>query len=43
MARMKEIYTDLQNQYGMNLEYAPVDFSLDEYLKEVADKMEEAS
>lgn len=43
MARMKEIYSDLQNQYGQDLEYAPVGFSVDEYLKEVADKLEKAS
>lgn len=37
---MKDIYTDLQNEYGQNLENAPVGFSVDEYLKEVANNLE---
>ena len=40
MGRMKEIYTDLQNKYGKNLEDAPVDFSIEDHLKKVAEKLE---
>ena len=37
---MKEIYTDLQNKYGKNLEDAPVDFSIEDHLKKVSEKLE---
>ena len=40
MGRMKEIYTDLQNKYGQNLEDAPVDFSIEDHLRKVAEKLE---
>ncbi len=32
MGRMKEILMEVQEQYGENLEDAPVDFSMNEYL-----------
>lgn len=32
MGKMKEIFMELQEQYGENLETMPVDFSYDEYL-----------
>lgn len=38
MGRVKEIFIELQNQYGQNLEDAPVDFSMDDYLKMKADE-----
>ena len=40
MGRMKEVYTELQNKYGENLEDAPKDFSMENYLKELADEAE---
>lgn len=33
MSRMKELYTELQNKYGQNLEDATIDFSVDNYLR----------
>lgn len=40
MGRMKEVYTELQNKYGENLEDAPKDFSMENYLKELAEEAE---
>ena len=36
MVRMKDIWIELQNLYGVNLEYAPEGFSVEDYLKEKA-------
>lgn len=33
---MKEIFIELQNEYGQDLEYTPVDFSMEAYLKQKA-------
>ena len=41
MGRMKEIFTELQNQYGENLEDAPVDFSMEDYLIQKAEEVSE--
>lgn len=43
MGRIKEIFIELQNQYGQNLEDAPVDFSMDDYLKMKADEFDNKS
>jgi len=40
MGRMKEVYIDLQNQYGENLERAPEDFSMENHLKELVESEE---
>ena len=40
MGRVKEIFIELQNQYGQNLEDAPEGFSMEDYLKRKADEME---
>ena len=34
MARMKDIWIELQNLYGLNLEDAPEGFSFEDYLKD---------
>lgn len=34
MARMKDIWIELQNLYGLNLEDAPEGFSIEDYLKD---------
>lgn len=39
MGRMKEIFTELQNEYGQNLEYAPVNFSIENYLRQKAQEV----
>lgn len=39
---MKELYTDLQNQYGQNLEDAPSNFSMEAYLKQKAQEIVDA-
>jgi len=41
MGRMKELFTELQNEYGQNLEFAPVDFSMEAYLKQKAQETQE--
>ena len=33
---MKEVYIELQNKYGEDLENAPKDFSMEKYLIELA-------
>jgi len=38
MGRMKEIFTELQNKYGKNLEHAPKGFSTEDYLKKKANE-----
>ena len=35
MGRMKDVFIDLQNQYGENLERAPEDFAMENHLKEL--------
>lgn len=40
MGRMKEIYTELQNKYGKNLEGAPVNFSMEDYLIKKSEELE---
>lgn len=40
MGRMKELFTELQNEYGQNLEDAPVDFSMEDYLRQRAYELE---
>ncbi len=40
MAKMKEIFIELQNQYGENLEDLPKDFSMEDYLIEKAKEIE---
>jgi hypothetical protein len=40
MGKMKELFTELQNQYGQNLEDAPVDFSMDNYLRQKSQELE---
>lgn len=40
MGRMKEVYIELQNQYGEDLENAPKDFSMENHLKELAESEE---
>ena len=37
MGKLKEIYIDLQNKYGVNLEDAPNDFSIDSYLESLSE------
>lgn len=32
MGRMKDLYIDLQNEYGQNLEDLPEGFSMEEYI-----------
>ena len=41
MGRMKEIFIELQNEYGQDLEFAPVDFSMEDYLKKKAQETKE--
>ena len=33
MGRMKDLYIDLQNEYGQNLEDLPEGFSMEEYVE----------
>lgn len=40
MGRMKEIYTDLQNKYGENLEDAPIGFCVENYLRKKEQELE---
>jgi len=40
MGRMKEVYIELQNQYGEDLENAPKDFSMENHLKELVESEE---
>jgi len=42
MGRMKEIFMEIQEQYGENLEDAPVDFSMDEYLQKRAEEIQKS-
>ena len=37
---MKEVYIELQNQYGEDLENAPKDFSMENHLKELVESEE---
>lgn len=37
---MKELFIELQNEYGQNLEFAPLDFSMEDYLKQKAQEQE---
>ena len=39
MAKIKEIFLELQNQFGLDLEDMPQDFSMDEYLKKRAEEI----
>jgi len=32
MGRIKDLVIDLQNEYGINMEFLPEDFNMDEYL-----------
>lgn len=41
MAKMKELYLELQNQYGENFEYLPENFSMEEFLKQKAEEIEQ--
>lgn len=39
MGRIKELVTDLMNEYGHDLENLPEDFDMEVYLKEKAETM----
>jgi hypothetical protein len=41
MAKMKELYLELQNQYGENFEDLPENFSMEEFLKQKAEEIEQ--
>jgi hypothetical protein len=41
MARMKELYLELQTKYGGNLEDLPENFSMEEFLKQKAEEVEQ--
>lgn len=43
MGRMKELYTELQNEYGQNLEGAPENFSMENYLRQKSQELESLS
>lgn len=42
MGHIKELFIDLQNEFGLNLENMPEDFSTEDYLKERAKEIEKS-
>jgi len=40
MGKMKDLFIDLQNQFGLNLENMPEDFSMENYVAERAKEIE---
>lgn len=42
MGKMKDLFIDLQNQFGLNLEDMPEDFSMDNYIAEKAKEIEDS-
>lgn len=41
MGRIKDLVIELQNEYGVEFENMPDDFSMEDYLKLKADEIEE--
>lgn len=41
MGRIKDLVIELQNEYGVEFENIPDDFSMEDYLKLKADEIEE--
>ena len=41
MAKMKELYLELKNQYGENFEDLPENFSMEDFLKQKAEEIEQ--
>lgn len=39
MGYMKELFIDLQNEFGLNLENMPEDFSMEDFLKEKSEEI----
>jgi len=42
MAKMKELYLELQNKYGVDFEDLPENFSMEDFLKQKAEEIEQA-
>lgn len=41
MGRIKDLVIELQNEYGYDLENLPEDFSMDEYLEQKANEIQQ--